>query len=243
MSEPKGRGTAWIQERGTPVNTTVRTSPHRNPGPAAPAAPAAPGDPRPRSGRPRRRTAPGAGPVQTARPAARTATGPAARTATGPAARTATGLGVRATAGPAVRAAPSPATAPTVGTPSRPVGSLPRPAGAGPRPVSRTPFILLVLGLLGGGLICLLVINTTLAAGSFRISALQQGNAQASQRVEELQQQVATEESPASIEQRALRLGLRMQPVLNFLDLRTDRSYAMPATAPEVSVTPPGYTP
>jgi hypothetical protein len=239
------------------VNTTVRTSPHRNPGPAAPAAP---GDPRPRSGRPGRRTAPGAGPVRTARPAARTATGPAARTATGPAARTATGpaartatgpaartatgLAVRATAGPAVRAAPNPATVPAVGTtPSRPVGSLPRPAGAGPRPVSRTPFILLVLGLLGGGLICLLVINTTLAAGSFRISALQQGNAQASQRVEELQQQVATEESPASIEQRALRLGLRMQPVLNFLDLRTDRSYAMPATAPEVSVTPPGYTP
>ncbi len=109
--------------------------------------------------------------------------------------------------------------------------------------MSRTPFILLVLGLLGGGLICLLVINTTLAAGSFRISALQQGNAQASQRVEELQQQVATEESPASIEQRALRLGLRMQPVLNFLDLRTGRSYAMPATAPGVSVLPPGYTP
>jgi hypothetical protein len=234
MSEPKGRGTAWIQERGTPVNTTVRTSPHRNPGPAAPAAP------RPRPGRPRRRTAPGAGPAQTARPAARTATGPAARTATG--------LAVRAAAGPApvpaVRAAPSPATWPAAGTaPSRPAGWVPRPAGARPRPMSRTPFILLVLGLLGGGLICLLVINTTLAAGSFRISALQQGNAQASQRVEELQQQVATEESPASIEQRALRLGLRMQPVLNFLDLRTGRSYAMPATAPEVSVIPPGYTP
>ena len=109
--------------------------------------------------------------------------------------------------------------------------------------MSRTPFILLVLGLLGGGLVCLLVINTTLAAGSFRISALAQGNAQASQRVEELQQQVAAEESPASIEQRALRLGLRMQPVLNFVDLRTGRSYATPATVPGVYVVPPGYTP
>jgi hypothetical protein len=189
------------------VNTTLRTSPHRNPGQAAP------GDPRPRPGRPRRRAVPGAGPAQTARPAARsTAVGPSARPATSPA-------------------------------PARPAGVAPRPAGAGSRPVSRTPFILLVLGLLGGGLVCLLVINTTLAAASFRISALQQSNAQASQRVEELQQQVATEESPASIEQRALRLGLRMQPVLNFLDLRTGRSYTMPATAPGVSVIPPGYTP
>jgi len=213
MSEPKGHGTAWIQERGTPVNTTVRTSPHRNPGPAAP------GDPRPRPGRPRR-AASGAGPAQTARPAP------------------------RATARPAVRAAPSPAAPPAAGTaPARPAGAAPRAAGAGSQPVSRTPFILLVLGLLGGGLVCLLVINTTLAAGSFRISALQQSNAQASQRVEELQQQVATEESPASIEQRALQLGLRMQPVLNFLDLRTGRSYVMPTTAPGVSVAPPGYTP
>ena len=68
-------------------------------------------------------------------------------------------------------------------------------AAAVRRPVSRTPFILLVLGLLGSGLICLLVINTTLAAASFRINALQQGNIQASQRVEELQQQVAADQS------------------------------------------------
>ena len=99
-----------------------------------------------------------------------------------------------------------------------------------------------MLGLLGGGLICLLVINTTLAAASFQISALQQGNAEASQRAQELQQQVAAEESPSSIEQRALRLGMRMQPVLNFIDLQTGRRYTMPATAPGVSVVP-GYTP
>jgi hypothetical protein len=102
---------------------------------------------------------------------------------------------------------------------------------------------LLVLGLLGSGLVCLLVINTTLAAASFRISALQQGNVQASERVEELQQQVAAEESPASIEQRALQLGLQVQPVLDFVDLRTGRSYVTPATVPGVSTAPPGYTP
>jgi len=109
--------------------------------------------------------------------------------------------------------------------------------------VSRTPFILLVIALLGSGLICLLVINTTLAAASFRINALQQGNIQAAQRVEELRQQVAAEQSPASIEQRARRLGLRAQPVLNFVDLRTGRSYVTPATVPGVYAVPPGYTP
>jgi hypothetical protein len=102
---------------------------------------------------------------------------------------------------------------------------------------------LLVLGLLGSGLICLLVINTTLAAASFRISALQQGNVQAAERVEELQQQVAAEQSPASIEQRALQLGLRVQPVLDFVDLRTGHSYTTPATVPGVYTAPPGYTP
>jgi hypothetical protein len=162
------------------------------------------------------------------------------RTAAGPA----VGPAARTTVGPPVRTAARPAALPAAGTaPARRASPAPKPAGAGRRPVSRTPFILLVLGLLGGGLVCLLVINTTLAAGSFRISALQQGNAQASQRVEELQQQVATEESPSSIEQRALKLGLRMQPVLDFLDLRTGRSYATPATMPGVSVVPPGYTP
>jgi hypothetical protein len=128
-----------------------------------------------------------------------------------------------------------------VAGPVRPRG--PAQQAGGRRAASRTPFILLVLGLLGSGLVCLLVINTTLAAASFRISALQQGNVQASERVEELQQQVAAEESPASIEQRALQLGLQVQPVLDFVDLRTGRSYVTPATVPGVVSAPPGYTP
>ena len=99
-----------------------------------------------------------------------------------------------------------------------------------------------MLALLGGGLICLLVINTTLAAASFQISNLQQSNTAAAQRVQELQWQIATEESPSSIEQRALRLGLRMQPVLNFIDLRNGRTYTTRSTAPGRYAVP-GYTP
>jgi hypothetical protein len=163
---------------------------------------------------------------------------PAARSAARPAA-----VPARSAARPAaapVRAGGRPAAVPG---PARPPGGVRQAGDGGRRAASRTPFILLVLGLLGSGLVCLLVINTTLAAASFRISALQQGNTLASQRVEELQQQVAAEQSPASIEQRALKLGLRVQPVLDFVDLRTGRSYVTPATVPGVVSAPPGYTP
>ena len=99
-----------------------------------------------------------------------------------------------------------------------------------------------MLGLLSGGLVCLLLINTTLAAASFRISSLQQSNAAAAQRVQELQWQVAAEQSPSSIEQRALRLGLRIQPVLNFIDLRNGHTYTTRSRAGGAYAVP-GYTP
>jgi hypothetical protein len=102
--------------------------------------------------------------------------------------------------------------------------------------------VLLLIGLLGGGLICLLVINTTLAAGSFQINRLQQGNTEAAQRLAQLQQQVATDQSPATIQQRAQRLGLRTQPVLNFVDLRNGRRYSTAARLPD-QYDVPGYTP
>ena len=211
------------------MNTTVRTGSYRKPGRAAT------GGPQPRPGRPRRPAAPGAPDGGPARPAPPDG-GPARSVAS--AARS-TAVAARPAAGPVAAAARTATRRPAAAarTASRPAGD------GGRRAASRTPFILLVLGLLGGGLVCLLVINTTLAAASFRISALQQGNTQAAQRVEELQQQVAAEQSPASIEQRALKLGLRMQPVLDFVDLRTGRSYVTPATVPGVVSVPPGYTP
>jgi hypothetical protein len=109
-------------------------------------------------------------------------------------------------------------------------------------PVARTPFILLVLGLLGGGLICLLVINTTLAAGSFQITHLQQDNVTLAQRVQELKQQLASEESPAGIEKQALQLGMRPQQRLSFINASTGRIYRQPATEPGVTAVP-GYFP
>jgi hypothetical protein len=110
-------------------------------------------------------------------------------------------------------------------------------------PVPRTPFILLLLALLGGGMICLLVINTTLAAASFQISNLQQRNVTLSQQEQALQQQVASEQSPVTIEREALRLGLRQQRVMKFLNARTGRIYSPPMTVSGVYGVPAGYVP
>jgi len=148
-------------------------------------------------------------------------------------------------------AAPRPATAPPV-----PRRGAPRPGGhpsASPRtapplpgqrtaPESRTRFVFLIVGLLGGGLLCLLMINTVLAAGAFRITALQQGNVPLAQRVQALQAQVAAEESPYSLAQRAAALGMVVQPRLHFLNLGQRRLQSQPSNMPGIP-TVPGYTP
>ena len=103
-----------------------------------------------------------------------------------------------------------------------------RAAAAGPRARSRTPFVLLLIGLLGGGLVCLLLINTTLAEGSFQITAMQHKNADLTQQEQALQQQIVQEQSPASIAARARQLGMQQSGRLRFVNLRTGRIYSQP---------------
>ena len=93
-------------------------------------------------------------------------------------------------------------------------------------------FVLLVLALLGGGLICLLVINTTLGATSFRITQLQSVNASMSEQDQALQQTIANSEAPGQIAQRAYALGMRWQSQLNYLDPATGRIYRVGAKGP-----------
>jgi hypothetical protein len=81
----------------------------------------------------------------------------------------------------------------------------------------------LLLGLLGGGLVCLLVVNTTLAANSIEIFKLQKQNTARSDQVQELQQQVAAARSAATIAREAKRLGMRPDPELVFINLRTKK--------------------
>jgi hypothetical protein len=87
--------------------------------------------------------------------------------------------------------------------------------------VGRTSFVLALLGLLGGGMVSLLVVNTTLASNSIEITNLKQANAQQLGRVQELRQEIATGRSAAVIEQEAWRLGMRPDPRMAFLNLRT----------------------
>jgi hypothetical protein len=102
--------------------------------------------------------------------------------------------------------------------------------------------VLLLIGLLGGGLVCLLLINTTLAQNSFEINAIQQKNASLTQQAQILQQQTTQEQSPGSIAAKAEKLGMRPVGRLRFIDLKNGRTYSQPATEPGVAPVR-GYTP
>src|ERR1700741_5317364 len=117
-------------------------------------------------------------------------------------------------------------TAPRHTPPGPAPGTRPAPRPAGPRARSRAPrapFILLLVGLLGGALVSLLVISTTLAQGSYRISSLQQQNANLAKQEQLLTQQVAQASSPAQIAQEAEQYGMRPNPRLQFINLKTGK--------------------
>lgn len=96
--------------------------------------------------------------------------------------------------------------------------------------------------MLAGGLTCLLVINTTLAIGSSKITDLQQQNASLAQQEQSLQEQVSTEQSPASIAARARALGMRPQHVVNMINSVTGQIYRQPASV-DGAAAQPGFTP
>jgi hypothetical protein len=99
-----------------------------------------------------------------------------------------------------------------------------------------------VVGLLGGGLLCLLLINTILATGSFQISALKQSNVMLSQQAQDLHAKIAAAEAPSSIARQARRLGMVQPGLLHFLNLTTGRVNSGPARMPAIPDVP-GYTP
>lgn len=79
---------------------------------------------------------------------------------------------------------------------------------------------MLVVGLLAGGLVCLLVVNTTLAANSIQINRLERANAARTQQIQQLQQETAAAQSAAVIAKEARKLGMRPEPAPAFVDLR-----------------------
>lgn len=119
-----------------------------------------------------------------------------------------------------------------------------RPASARTRPRHpRAPFILLLVGLLGGALVSLLVISTTLAEGSYRITSLQQQNANLAKQESTLTQQVAQASSPAQIAQEAEEFGMRPNPALQFINLKTGKVVKGAVSKADAEINVPGYSP
>jgi hypothetical protein len=107
----------------------------------------------------------------------------------------------------------------------------------------RMPFILLLVGLLGGALVCLLVISTTLAQGAFRITNLQEQNANLARQEQILTNQVAQAGNPAVIAAEASKLGMRPNPDLTFIDLKTGKIVTGKPSGAGAAINVPGYTP
>lgn len=109
----------------------------------------------------------------------------------------------------------------------------------GPSTAARTPFVLLVVLLLGGGLITLLLLNSALNEGSFRLSELKRDTTELTDEQQALQRDVDSRSQPDALERRARELGMVPGGSPAFLDPDgTVRGNPTEATAPPPSPTP-----
>ncbi|WP_327333432.1 septum formation initiator family protein [Streptomyces anulatus] len=115
----------------------------------------------------------------------------------------------------------------------------------GPSTAARTPFVLLVVLLLGGGLITLLLLNSALNEGSFRLSELKRDTTELTDEQQALQRDVDSRSQPDALERRARELGMVPGGSPAFLDPDgTVRGDPTEATAPPPSPSPsPSPTP
>ncbi|MEU8803511.1 hypothetical protein [Spirillospora sp. NPDC048819] len=88
---------------------------------------------------------------------------------------------------------------------SRPAASRRTAAQAPPR----APFVLLIVGLLGGALVSLLLLNTVLAKDAFTLTRLQQSNKQLEQQRQAYEEDIAREGSPQGLSNKAKALGMK----------------------------------
>ncbi|WP_317454117.1 septum formation initiator family protein [Streptomyces sp. TRM68416] len=102
---------------------------------------------------------------------------------------------------------------------------------AGPGQAARTPFVLLVVLLLGGGLIGLLVLNSALSEGAFRLDDLQKETKSLTDEEQALQRDVDAYSAPDALQRRARELGMVPGGDPAFLDL-DGTVKGVPAPAP-----------
>ncbi|MGI8433415.1 MAG: hypothetical protein ACR2LE_01530 [Nocardioidaceae bacterium] len=101
---------------------------------------------------------------------------------------------------------------------------MPRPSAGTPR----VPFVVLLVGLLAGGLIGLLILNTTMQRGAYAASDLRARSAALGVRQQNLQMQVAALQQPQRVAQAALRLGMVRNDNPAFLSLVTGKIVGSP---------------
>ncbi|MFE5187801.1 septum formation initiator family protein [Streptomyces sp. NPDC056628] len=80
------------------------------------------------------------------------------------------------------------------------------PAGAGR--AARAPFVLLVVLLLGGGLIGLLVLNSAISEGAFRLDDLERQTKSLTDEEQSLQRDIDAYSAPDALQRRARELGM-----------------------------------
>jgi len=102
---------------------------------------------------------------------------------------------------------------------------------------------LLLIGLLGGALVSLLVIRTTLASGAFQITTLQQQNNNLTREEQTLTNEVARAGNPAVIAGEATKLGMRQNPNLRFLNTKTGKIVSGKVSKSDAEIDVPGYNP
>ncbi|MFG2288922.1 septum formation initiator family protein [Streptomyces sp. NPDC048595] len=73
---------------------------------------------------------------------------------------------------------------------------------------ARTPFVLLIVVLLGSGLITLLLLNSALNQGSFALDKLERETGELTDEQQALQQEVDASSAPDALERRARELGM-----------------------------------
>ena len=105
---------------------------------------------------------------------------------------------------------------------------------------ARTPFVLLVVLLLGGGLIGLLVLNSALSEGSFKLTDLQKDTKSLTDEQQALQRDIDAYSAPDALVRRARELGMVPGGDPAFLDPDgTVKGVPSPASADQTALRMP----
>ncbi|MEU0413290.1 hypothetical protein ABZ307_36545 [Streptomyces griseorubiginosus] len=105
---------------------------------------------------------------------------------------------------------------------------------------ARTPFVLLVVLLLGGGLIGLLVLNSALSEGSFKLTDLQKDTKSLTDEQQALQRDIDAYSAPDALVRRARELGMVPGGDPAFLDPDgTVKGVPSPASADQAALRMP----